>query len=215
MHKNKIQTPNTNKLKFSFFSFQYATPVSELKHLYYSALYSFISARFEAVSTSESTIEFTVRQLFYIPYTIRVQCEKNTQQTQYKFIFYNEKFIVCSALFSFSSFSFFLWFSACFLVGFYVVHYLFFSSLCARIFKQIRVHEILDDTYTKEQLAWIENPNLCSACGSEITKYHSHCPECGLFLAKKTFSPVSATEQKYTITYTFVESYENHEKGKT
>ena len=190
-------------------------PLSELKNQYYSVLYSFILARYEAVSTSESTIEFTVRQLFYIPYKIRVQCQQNTEHAHCKFRVESENFlavsvivIVCSALFSFASFSFFMWFSACFLVGFYVVHYLFFSSLCARIFNQIRVHEILDDTYTKEQLAWIENPNLCSACGTEITKYHSHCPECGLFLSKKTFSPVSATEQKYTITYTFVESYE-------
>lgn len=212
MQINRNSTKNIKKSPFSFFVFQYTTDLSELKEQYFSVLYSYILSRFQDVVTSEFTITCTVRHLFYIPYKVRVHCEQNNEQAQCSFRVESENFIaisvfviLCAALFSYTSFSFFMWFSAIFLVVFYLVHYMFFSSLCARIYNQIRVRETADDFLSKEQLAWFKNPNVCPACGSEITKYHSYCPSCGLFLSKKTFSSLSATEQSVNITYTYVE----------
>ncbi|HDQ16241.1 MAG TPA: hypothetical protein ENN45_04205 [Bacteroidetes bacterium] len=54
--------------------------------------------------------------------------------------------------------------------------------------------EIVFDEITKDftepeklsviQKKWLENPNICPACGTDLIIYDSFCPECGLNLSK-------------------------------
>lgn len=197
---------------FSFFTFHYTYLNTELVQQPFTQLAILCKQKFPHVEQTKSSLSWSIHQLLYIPYKISVSTEEKEDRQSFIFSVDYKNFInVCvlviifAAFFSRFSLSFLLWFSGIFVGVFYIVHYLFFSSLFSRIISKISKTEVLDDILTPEQIEWMQNPNLCSACGTKISKYDAHCPECGLFLSKQSFSPYSTTEEKYIYTYTYKE----------
>ena len=77
------------------------------------------------------------------------------------------------------------------------------------IFEEITKDKLQPEMMSEEQKAWMKNPNLCPACGSDIIEYDSFCFECGLNLSrhrKQKADPSSRTDfENYRITYKYYE----------
>jgi hypothetical protein len=202
------------------FSYSYMLQISDIHANAMSILSSHIHKKYANATITKDFIEFTVSQLFYIPYSVRISTTQTAHELHITFVVDHKNFlnitlivIIFAALFSRFSFVFLLWFSGIFSFVHYIIHYLFFSVSFERMLRFIKHTEVLDDALTPEQMAWIQNPDCCSACGEKISKYHSKCPECGLFLQNTAFSPTTVTDSKYTITYTYTEPYEDTESS--
>ena len=77
------------------------------------------------------------------------------------------------------------------------------------IFNELTKENLLPERMSEEQKSWLENPNVCPACGSDILEYDKICVECGLNLSKHRKikqDPSSRTGfENYRITYKFYE----------
>lgn len=81
------------------------------------------------------------------------------------------------------------------------------KSTLEDIFEEIINEPFKPETLSKEQKEWLNNPNLCPACGSNIIEYDKFCPDCGLNLSrhrKAKIDPSSRTGfSDYRITYSY------------
>ncbi len=96
--------------------------------------------------------------------------------------------IIFSALFSYTSLSFFFWFSSLFSVIFYILNILiinsFVSSYILKILKKYNLISSEKEILTKEQEQWLNDKNRCPACGQYLSTIDLICPECGLHLKR-------------------------------
>ncbi|MFO7868047.1 MAG: zinc ribbon domain-containing protein [Bacteroidales bacterium] len=197
---------------FGFFTYSHHIAIHELQPFFHRKLRSYIQSKHTIISESDSSIEFIVTSFLYIPYKVSVHC--SLDDTTYNCIidierrnFINVTLLVVlfAAVFSAFSVYFFLWFSGIFIILFYIIHHLFFSGLSSRIITHIKVQDVLEDGMTDEQQKWIRNPHVCSACGTPISKYDSHCPECGLFIKKQNFPSHTVSDSRFDVQYIYKE----------
>jgi len=96
--------------------------------------------------------------------------------------------IIFSALFSYTSLSFFFWFSSLFSVIFYTLNILiingFVNSYILKILKKYNLISSEKEIWTKEQEQWLNDKNRCPACGQYLSDIDLICPECGLHLRR-------------------------------
>jgi predicted RNA-binding Zn-ribbon protein involved in translation (DUF1610 family) len=89
----------------------------------------------------------------------------------------------------------------------YVVGIYHFKSVLENIFDKIALSKEQPEELSEEQQKWLKNPDVCPACGTELTAYDAVCPECGLNLKtyrKSKKQPVSRTGfETYRIFYRF------------
>lgn len=105
--------------------------------------------------------------------------------------------MVSALMASFSIDAYFI-FAVVFSVVFYVVNIFFIDNQLRKLIFQIPGLS-LDKTerLSAEQLAWIRNKELCSACGTKISVYDLHCPECGLRLKQSQYLGQPLDVSKY------------------
>ncbi len=65
----------------------------------------------------------------------------------------------------------------------FVIYYL--STTLTDIFEKIINDKTLPEEISEEQQKWIENPDICPACGTELTEFDNFCPECKLNLSNR------------------------------
>ncbi|MBN2892773.1 MAG: hypothetical protein JXL97_12970 [Bacteroidales bacterium] len=75
------------------------------------------------------------------------------------------------------------------------------------VFEEITKERLKPETLSEEQKRWMDNPDLCPACGTELIVYDKFCPECGLSLSahrKSAKDPSSRTGfEDYRIIYEY------------
>ncbi len=85
------------------------------------------------------------------------------------------------ALFSKFAFRNYLLFAGIFLILFYGLNILFLShNINIRIKKAMQLLGFENNEISAEQKSWLNDPNKCSACGSDLTVDDFECPSCGL-----------------------------------
>jgi len=96
--------------------------------------------------------------------------------------------IIFSALFSYTSLSFFFWFASLFSVLFYFLNILIINSYVQSSFTKILENNNLfiseKETLSEEQKIWLNDKNRCPACGFFLSDIDLICPECGLHLKR-------------------------------
>ncbi len=97
--------------------------------------------------------------------------------------------IVIIAFFSRFSFDKFLIFSFIFTLLFYLINLIYITNQIKNIIKSSDIYKKLnpndEDELSKEQVEWMNNPNICSACGTQINDFDKKCPDCGLYIDRK------------------------------
>lgn len=112
------------------------------------------------------------------------------------------------AFFSTFSVKAFLIFASAFSLSYFSLVYFLVRNHFFRILMPFLENDDKKGELSDMQKEWIKNKNLCSACGTELNKYHSVCPECGLHIAKKkVFSRFNTTANSLDMKYEY--------KGKT
>ncbi len=108
--------------------------------------------------------------------------------------------IIFSALFSYTSLSFFFWFSSLFSVIFYIFNILiinsFVNSSILKILKKYKLISSEKEILTTEQEQWLNDKNRCPACGKYLSDIDLICPECGLHL-KRSRHTIPLDTSKY------------------
>ena len=101
--------------------------------------------------------------------------------------------IILVAFFSRFSISNFLWYSAAFIIVFYVTNILYLNISLKKLFTKLISNESFIDEFKEEysdkQKKWLSNPLKCSACGEDITEFDKFCPDCGIKLPGKRKKP--------------------------
>lgn len=145
------------------------------------------------VQYEDNHTEFTCNlSLFNIKYEVSVAFFKEDYYSA-KFIIHLNNVIfatlgalVAAGLFSSFTLSHFIWFSIIFTLVFYTVNVWFIVAAVKTRLKQLKHFASYDfDTaehLSEEQQNWIADKEKCPACGTRVTEYHTHCPECGLKL---------------------------------
>ncbi len=87
------------------------------------------------------------------------------------------------------SFSTYLWFVFLFAIIAYAGNVFFIRMYLFDRFDKAfnQVVEKLDDL-ANSQKVWMQNSELCPACGELLTLYDSACPECGIVLGHRVFT---------------------------
>jgi|SRR5690554_1269544 hypothetical protein len=207
---NKKKKDKKNNL-FRFFRYSHRIPVSELQPFFHQKLREYIQSKHTIIADTDTVIQFVVKSFLYIPYKVTAHCSLDEtynceiEVEQRNFINVSIFVVLFAAVFSAFSVYFFLWFSGIFIVVFYLIHHLFFSGLSSRIVNHITVHDVLEDGMTAQQQEWMNNPHVCSACGTSISKYDSHCSECGLFITKQNFPRHTVTDSRFDVRYEYKE----------
>ncbi len=108
--------------------------------------------------------------------------------------------IIFSALFSYTSLSFFFWFASVFSVLFYLLNLLIINGFVnSAILKILEKHKLISgkkESLSKEQETWLNDKNRCPACGTYLSEIDLTCPECGLHL-KRSRHTIPLDTSKY------------------
>lgn len=98
--------------------------------------------------------------------------------------------LVFTALFSKFAFQNYLLFAGALILIFYVANIVFISSYINR-----NVEKVLsimgynkEEMFNSDQQEWYQNPNKCSACGTNINENHLVCPSCGLKIKQNPYT---------------------------
>ncbi|MBK8806843.1 MAG: hypothetical protein IPO21_09420 [Bacteroidales bacterium] len=74
-----------------------------------------------------------------------------------------------------------------------------------RVFNLFKVGNDTAEILTEMQMKWIQDPNLCSACGAQVSKYHTFCCDCGIKVGEpKPFSRFSSTDSSLNKNYMYL-----------
>ncbi|OQA95835.1 MAG: hypothetical protein BWY22_01995 [Bacteroidetes bacterium ADurb.Bin217] len=203
----------------NLYSYTFTQDLHLLKPQVIEVLYNYITRYSSSAhhNVQQSTIRVAIPTFFFIEEVCSIEYKVtqhnltiNSNVEQRKFIQFLLFFILASALFSAFSVLFFLWFTGISLLVFIIIRYLYFRFFISGVIDFIMVRESTDEEISAMQQQWIENPNVCPACGTDINEYSQYCSECGLFIRHQPqisrFS-VSENLEKYNLTYTIT-----HEK---
>ena len=203
---------------FAFFRYSFSHEQDEFKPNYFQLLQLQVSKNFEILNRTNTELTFKTRQILNIPYTCKmVQMEQQNTAIKTTFTVKPQAFInVCllvivfAAFFSSFSLELYFWFSVLFLFLFYILNRILTFSLTSKLIKHILLQTQAEDFLSPEQQKWIQNPNLCSACGTELQKYDYACTECGLFIKNaNNHRPHTSTEDIKTVRYIYKEDEKN------
>lgn len=89
----------------------------------------------------------------------------------------------------------------------YTVTSLHIVAYLRSIFDKIDVNKNSPEELSSEQLLWLQNPDICPACGYRLRKFDSFCPDCRINLAGRRKTHVQSDSRTgffdYIITYNF------------
>jgi len=121
--------------------------------------------------------------------------------------------LIIALAFLTSGFKDLLLYSSIIIISLYLIFVFHLKYLLENIFDQIIESKILPEEISSEQQKWIDNPDICPACGAELTEFDQFCPECKLNLTKRRSAkkqPVSRTGYfGYRINYQYNKSKTN------
>lgn len=198
----------------NLYSYTYVQSLELLKPQVIQSLISFCSTYSIASrhTPTSSQIHVPIITFFFIEELCTLNYEKSITHFKIQFEIEHKKFIqfllfytIASALLSTFSVSFFLWFIGISLFVFLGIRLFYTRLFISSVINQISISEDTDEILSKQQEQWVQNPHVCPACGTEITKYTRNCSECGLFIQQippvSRFS-VSENLDSYTLNYT-------------
>ena len=180
--------------------------VSEIRNNIYGKI---IADRGEILKSDNNSLQFSTKNSFFnLEYKIQVSIKSINNNHSVNYEIEMEKItriilfgVIFLAFFSFISVTKFLIFAGLFVILFYSVNLFFINSYVSKIIDVSLGNSNYDfegsETLSDEQVKWQNDPNRCPACGSEITNFDLHCPECGLKVKQNKFSvPLDISKYK-------------------
>ena len=161
------------------------------------------------IDTHGGTIYYTSRySIFDIPYKISITFNTGKEfKARYTVQFIELLFITLGVLFVVSfisrfTVSHFLWFAGIFALIFYFINAAYAVSTVTNAIKALAEFKDYEfehaESFAGQQQEWMQNPNKCPACGTDVSIYHYYCPECGLKLpGKRKPHPANASKYKF------------------
>ncbi len=110
-------------------------------------------------------------------------------------------FMLIAALFStFNFLEYFLFSLVVIVIFFWGNAVIFIRYLKNQIINALGIQSFFEENpdvenFSKEQSAWLNDPNKCPACGTSISEKDLFCPECGLKLKQNRFTKELDTEK--------------------
>ncbi len=203
-YKQKIETPENHNFK---------TIVKKI---------NLISSKIGARNMEQTNNEFSFtlkRSLFAFNFNVSIKKTDNGLFYEFQLMELIKIILIIVVFIAFiSKFSLngFLWFSALFILVFYVVNVIYINQKMKQLFDEDIFETIEKQTnkaemFSLEQKKWLTDPNKCSACGEYINEYDKSCPECGLkFKGRHKIAPINITKfEDYHIKYNIVKKQKN------
>jgi len=109
--------------------------------------------------------------------------------------------IILTAFFSFLSIKYFLITSAFISVIVFGISFLsidnFIYNLILKSIENILIEENVVEKLSEQQLLWINDESICSACGKDLSITDLHCPDCGIKLKRNRHTiPLDVSKYK-------------------
>ncbi len=144
---------------------------------------------------TDEKILFNYKALFNVKYPVEFTPKKEEniwisyEAKLMKLIQLSLVLIIFVAFFSSFEINGFLWFSAIFTLIFFTINVLYIEHGVQKLLKSTSLFQSIDmqseEKFSEEQLKWMNDTNICPACGENLLPYDQNCPECGLRLPRK------------------------------
>ena len=198
-------------MSWKFFQFKFRVQSNLLDGNFHHVITNYISKTFTLLSQDNEIVQFKVSNVFFFPYVTHLHYKKSNNVFDFvfsvdyrKLLYFLLAYVIAISFFIQYSLAFFLWLSgiSCSVICLY--QYYMLHSLFEQIIQNAQSKRNNEEIITPEQQLWIDNYQLCPACGTQISDYDANCKECGLFVKNvPTFSRFSFSEnlEQFTIQY--------------
>ncbi len=169
----------------------------------------------EKISFKDNKINFYIKSSFFnIKTKVEITFNKDYSGFYYEFSVQNliKVALIVIIVFAFiiSGIKNLLIFSSISILGIYFIVIMHLINILETMFDKIIKKKLLPEEINQEQKKWLQDPNICPACGAKLTEYDQICPECKLNLShrrKTKKQPASRTGYfDYRIHYNYYES---------
>lgn len=176
-----------------------------------SLFYSYIQKRssIEEIDSKKSSLTFiSSAPVLKFHYSTEIVFNKEREEINIIYEVNLEKLltivlisIILSAFFTFVSVKYFLILAGLLTILFYGVFYLiidnYIDNLILKSLKRIVVSSDIAENYSDEQMKWINDDSLCSACGNKLSEFDFNCKECGIKLKRNKYTiPLDLSKYK-------------------